>query len=157
MDDPLPSNKQQVCACHRRRPRHRQVVFRRDVNVFFVRVVGGSRRRCGADNSFLITPFIGKLVAFIDEVRLETAGVINEIKKLVRQKRISGQVKLAINAEYHISRGLILAANEAKIGLNPQDAADRALFFIMAWTAENKGMKDVRVQSWAWDQKPFLR
>ena len=34
-----------------------------------------------SDNKFLITPFIGKLVTFIDEVRLESPAAINVIKK----------------------------------------------------------------------------
>ena len=46
------------------------------------------------DNAFLITPFIGKLITFVDEVRLETAGAINEIKKIVRQKRHFGATEI---------------------------------------------------------------
>ena len=108
-----------------------------------------------ADNNFLITPFIGKLVTFIDEVRLESSSVINEIKKLIRQKRISGQVKFGHQRDYDIYSRLILAANQADIGLTAQDAADRALFFIVAWTAENRKLTDAEFQAWAWAYKPF--
>ena len=108
-----------------------------------------------SDNAFLITPFIGKLLTFIDEVRLESVGAINEIKKIVRQKRISGQIKFGHQRDYYIPSRLILAANQADIGLTSQDAADRALFFIMAWTAENKGMTDPEFQKWAWGYKDF--
>ena len=46
-----------------------------------------------ADNKFLISPNIGVLITFIDEVRLESVGAINTIKKLVRADTVSGQVK----------------------------------------------------------------
>jgi hypothetical protein len=108
-----------------------------------------------SDNDFVITPFIGKLLTFIDEVRLESSGAINEIKKIVRSKRISGQVKFGHQQDYEIYSRLILASNQANIGLTAQDAADRALFFIVAWTAENKGMSDSEFQKWAWGYKPF--
>ena len=107
------------------------------------------------DNAFLITPFIGKLITFVDEVRLETAGAINEIKKIVRQKRISGQLKFRDQQDHEIYSRLILAANHADIGLTAQDAADRALFFIVSWTARNKEMNDAEFQTWTWGYKPF--
>ncbi len=107
------------------------------------------------DNAFLITPFIGKLITFVDEVRLETAGAINEIKKIIRQKRISGQLKFKDQQDHEIYSRLILAANHADIGLTSQDAADRALFFIVAWTAQNKDMNDAEFQAWTWGYKPF--
>ena len=88
------------------------------------------------DNTFLITPFINKLVVFVDEVRMESAGSINEIKKLVRETVISGEVKFKDQKDYRIYARLVMAANQPDIGLSPEDAADRALFFIMAWTAE---------------------
>ena len=107
------------------------------------------------DNAFLITPFIGKLMTFVDEVRLETAGAINEIKKIVRQKRISGQLKFKDQQDHEIYSRLILASNHADIGLTSQDAADRALFFIVSWTARNKDMNDAEFQAWTWGYKPF--
>ena len=57
--------------------------------------------------------------------------------------------------DYFIYSRLILAANQADIGLTPQDAADRALFFIVAWTAENMNMTDIEFQKWAWGHKEF--
>ena len=125
------------------------------MRALFGPLAGNASASLLADNNFLITPFIGKLVTFIDEVRLETSGVINEIKKLVRQSRISGQVKYGHQREWYIPSRLILAANDASIGLSSQDAADRALFFIMAWTADNKGMNDTEFLTWAHGQKPL--
>ena len=69
---------------------------------------------------------------------MSSAAAINEIKKLVRETRISGETKYKDRKGYQIYSRLILTANQADIGLNPEDAADRALFFIMSWNAENK-------------------
>ena len=78
-------------------------------------------------------------MVFIDEVRISSAAAINEVKKLVRRNRISGEVKFQDRKGYQIcSRLIYLTANQADIGLNPEDAADRACFFITSWNAENK-------------------
>ena len=108
-----------------------------------------------ADDKFLITPFLGKLITFIDEVKLESAGSINAIKKLVRENSVSGQLKFEHQRDYQIPSRLILAANQTNIGLSPEDAADRALFFIVSWTAENKKMTDPEFQDWTRSLKPF--
>ena len=108
-----------------------------------------------ADDKFLITPFLHKLITFIDEVKLESAGAINAIKKLVRETSVSGQLKFEHQRDYQIPSRLILAANQTNIGLSPEDAADRALFFVLAWTAENKGMTDPEFQDWTYSLKPF--
>ena len=108
-----------------------------------------------ADDKFLITPFLGKLITFIDEVKLESAGAINAIKKLVRETSVSGQLKFEHQRDYQIPSRLILAANQTNIGLSPEDAADRALFFVLSWTAENKSMTDPEFQDWTYSLKPF--
>jgi hypothetical protein len=108
------------------------------------------------DNNFLITPFINKLMVFIDEVRLESVGSINEIKRLVRSVNISGEVKFGHRHDYRIYARLIMAANQADIGLTAEDAADRALFFIRSWDAEGKNMSDQEFQQWAVGLKPFF-
>ena len=106
------------------------------------------------ENNFLITPFIGKLIVYIDEVKLSSAAAINEVKKLVRETRVSGETKYKDRKGYQIYSRLILTANKADIGLNPEDAADRALFFITSWNAANKGMKAQEFNEWTWTLKP---
>ena len=108
-----------------------------------------------SDNKFLITPFIGKLITFIDEVRLESPAAINVIKKLIRQDNVSGQVKYGHQHDYYIPSQLLIASNQVDIGLTPLDAADRAFFFIMSWTAKKKGMSDAEFLVWALSLKPF--
>jgi hypothetical protein len=49
----------------------------------------------------------------------------------------------------------MIASNSPDIGLTPADAADRAFFFIMSWTAENKRMTDREFAEWSISLKPF--
>ena len=108
-----------------------------------------------SDNKFLITPFVGRLITFIDEVRLESPAAINVIKKLIRQEYVSGQMKYGHQRDYYIPSRLIIASNQVDIGLTPLDAADRAFFFIMSWTAKRKSMSDADFLVWALSLKPF--
>ena len=108
-----------------------------------------------SDNKFLITPFIGKLITFIDEVRIESTGAINTIKKLIRADYVSGQVKFGHQRDYYIPSRLLIASNQTDIGLTPADAADRAFFFIISWTAANKQMTDREFLEWSLSLKPF--
>ena len=126
----------------------------------FMRAMYGSMAGSAAadllsDNKFVITPFVGKLITFIDEVRLESAGSINTIKKIVRAEYVSGQFKRQDQRDYYIPSRLMIASNSPDIGLTPADAADRAFFFVMSWTAENKRMTDTEFQTWALTLKPF--
>ena len=125
------------------------------MQALFGELAGNGTGAALVNNNFLITPFIGKLIVFIDEVRIEGQSGINEVKKIVRQSRISGQIKFGHQRDYYIPARLILAANQTDIGLTPEDAADRALFFIIAWTAENKGMTDREFLEWTVTLKPF--
>jgi hypothetical protein len=125
------------------------------MQALFGELAGNGTGSALANNNFLITPFIGKLIVFIDEIRLEGQGATNEVKKIVRQSRISGQIKYGHQRDYYIPARMILAANQTDIGLSPEDSADRALFFIMAWTAENKNMTDKEFLDWSVTLKPF--
>ena len=107
------------------------------------------------EGDFSVTPFIGKLIVFIDEVRLDSSVAINEVKKLVRETHISGEMKFKDRKDYRIYARLILTANQADFGLNPEDAADRALFFITSWDAENKHMSVHDFNRWTGSLKPF--
>jgi hypothetical protein len=108
-----------------------------------------------SDNRFVITPFIGKLVTFIDEMRLESVGAINEIKSIVREVRLSGELKNRDRQEFNVWSRVIIATNQADIGLTPEDAADRAFYFVVGPTAENKRMSDREFQAWALTLDPF--
>ena len=108
-----------------------------------------------SDNKFLITPFVGRLITFIDEVKLESPAAINVIKKLIRQDYVSGQMKYGHQRDYYIPSRLIIASNQVDIGLTPLDAADRAFFFIMSWTAKKKGMSDADFLVWYLSLKLF--
>ena len=88
-------------------------------------------------------------------MRLESPAAINVIKKLVRQDNVSGQMKYGHQKDYYIPSRLLIASNQVDIGLTPLDAADRAFFFIMSWTAKKKAMSDAEFLVWALGLKPF--
>ena len=117
--------------------------------------LAGQANAAALENNFVITPFIGKLMVFIDEVRIGSTAAINEVKKLVRETHISGEIKFKDRKDYRIYARLILTANHADIGLNPEDAADRALFFIVSWNAENRHLSVHDFNQWAASLKPF--
>ena len=117
--------------------------------------LSGHANAAGLENNFLITPFVGKLMVYIDEVKIGSAAAINEVKKLVRESIISGEFKFKDRKDYRIFARLILTANHADIGLNPEDAADRALFFIVSWTAENRKLSKQDFNAWTGTLKPF--
>ncbi len=119
------------------------------------RMAGQAQAADLSDNKFLITPFIGKLITFIDEVKLESVSAINIIKKLVRSDHVSGQIKFGHQKDFYIPSRLMIASNSPDIGLTPADAADRAFFFIVSWTSENKRMTDREFQEWSASLKPF--
>jgi len=73
----------------------------------------------------------------------------------VRAEYVSGQFKRQDQRDYYIPSRLMIASNSPDIGLTPADAADRAFFFVMSWTAENKRMTDAEFQTWALTLKPF--
>lgn len=108
-----------------------------------------------SDNKFLITPFIGKLVTFIDEVRLESPAAVNVIKKLIRADYVSGQVKYGHQRDYYIPSRLLIASNQVDLGLTPADAADRCFFFVMSYSAKKKGLNTAEFLKWALGLKPF--
>jgi hypothetical protein len=77
------------------------------------------------------------------------------IKKLVRQKKISGQLKYGHQHDFYIPSRLLIASNRVDIGLTPADAVDRAFFFIMSVTAKRMGMLDNEFLNWTLSLKPF--
>ena len=121
----------------------------------FGRMAGLASADLLSDNKFTIEPFLNKLIVFIDEVRLETVGAINMIKKLIRSDIASGQRKFKNQQDHYIPTRLLIATNQPDIGLKPEDAVDRAFFFILAWTAQNKRMLDNEFLEWTLTLKPF--
>jgi hypothetical protein len=107
------------------------------------------------DNRFVVAPFVGKLVTFLDEVRFNSPNSINDIKNIIRSVRISGEVKFSDRRDYNIWSRAILASNNPDIGLSPEDAADRAFFFIVGHSAETKRMSTKEFLDWAVGLKPF--
>ena len=125
------------------------------LRALFGNMAGQADASALSGDKFFITPFLGKLVTFIDEVRLESVGAINAIKRLIREDRVPGQLKFRDPRDYYVPTRLIIATNNPDIGLTPEDAADRAFFFIVSWTAENKRMTTNEFLAWTLSFKPF--
>jgi hypothetical protein len=106
------------------------------------------------DNRFVISPFIGKLMVFIDEMRLENIGSINTIKKLVRENVISGEQKFHDQQDHNILARLIVAANSPDLGFTSDDAGDRAAYFAMGESPNSKGMLPQEFNRWTGTLKP---
>jgi hypothetical protein len=107
------------------------------------------------ENQFSITPFVGRLITFIDEVRLESISAINEIKRIIRSIRVSGEFKNRDRVMHNIYSRVLMATNQPDIGLTPEDAADRAFFFVMGYTADNRKQSDWEFKQWIASLKPF--
>jgi hypothetical protein len=151
-----PAEKPQVCPIVVGGQGIGKSVFGEDLMAaLFGDMAGSADAASLTDNKFLITPFIGKLITFIDEVRLESAGSINTVKKLIRADRVSGQVKYGHQTDYYIPSRLLIASNSTDIGLSPADAADRAFFFIVSYNFENRRCTERDFQNWALTLKPF--
>jgi len=125
------------------------------MSALFQEMAGQAKAGSLDDDKFLVTPFRGKLITFVDEVRMESVGAINIIKNLVREDKISGQIKFGHQRDYYIPSRLILATNSPDIGLTPEDAADRAFFFIMSHTPQNMHKTDNEFLAWTGTLKPF--
>jgi hypothetical protein len=126
------------------------------MSALFGNMAGNADASSLDDNKFMITPFLRKLITFIDEVQLESVGVINQIKKLVRSDYISGTIKYMDQQDHYVPSCLLIASNNVKIGLRAEDAEDRCFFFIIAYSAKNKKMIAPEFQAWARSLKPFF-
>jgi hypothetical protein len=111
--------------------------------------------RMAKDDKFLITPFLGKLITFVDEARMESVQTINNIKDIIRSDIVNGQRKYGHQQDFYVPSRVILASNLPDIGLTSEDAADRTFFFITSWNAENKRMTDNEFLKWSYGLKPF--
>jgi hypothetical protein len=125
------------------------------MKALFGELAGAPAGFAPAENRFTITPFVGRLITFIDEVRLKDRPTIDELKKIIRTVRLAGREIYKSERQYDIYSRVLLAANQPNIGLSPEDRADRAFFFIISYTAENKHMLTQEFQQWAWGLKPF--
>jgi hypothetical protein len=107
------------------------------------------------DDKFFITQFLGKLIVLIDEAKIESISAINQIKKLIRSDRMSGQRKHEHLRDHRVFARLMIAANQADIGFTAAEAADRTFFYILSYDREFKKMLENEFRDWAFSLKPF--
>jgi hypothetical protein len=152
----FPAEKPQVCPILVGGQGIGKSLFGMDVmRAIFDDMVGNANGSDFTDNKFVITPFVGKLITFIDEIRLESVQAVNTIKKLIRSNWLSGQEKYEGQRNYYIPSRLMIATNSPNIGLTSDDAVDRAFYFILSSTPENMKMSEREFADWAVGLKPF--
>ena len=105
---------------------------------------------------FSVSPFIGKMLVFADEVRFKSRDAVNEIKLLIRNTRTHGELKGIDARDYHIYARLMFASNDMNPRISEENVTDRALFVTKAYTPEFMGLSQIAFRDWAITHKPFF-
>jgi len=105
---------------------------------------------------FSVSPFIGKMFVFADEVRFKGQQSIDEIKLLIRNIRTHGEQKGIDARDYNIFARLMFASNNADIHIGQANMLDRALFYTKAYTPEFMGISQIQFNEWTLQHKPFF-
>lgn len=105
---------------------------------------------------FSISPFMGKMFVFADEVRFRSKNATDEIKLLIRNIRTHGELKGIDARDYNVYARLMFASNDLNIRINEENVVDRALFFTKAYTPEFMGLSQIKFHEWAATHKPFF-
>lgn len=106
---------------------------------------------------FSLSPILGKVVVFVDEVRIKNAAALDELKGMIRNSRISGELKGQDASEYNNFARFFLAANSFQTGVRHEDTLDRALYITKAFTPEHLSVSQSDFLSgWVVRQKPFF-
>lgn len=105
---------------------------------------------------FSISPFVNKMLVFVDEAKFKSKQAIDATKLLIRTVRAGGEQKNQDPRQYNIYARMIFASNELNIGISRQDTIDRALYITKAHTPEQMGMSNTDFILWANSLKPMF-
>ena len=105
---------------------------------------------------FSISPFINKMLVFVDEARFRGQAAVDEVKMMVRSVTMNGEQKNQDARSYNIYARMIFASNRLDIGISQQDTIDRALYITKAHTAEQMGMAQQDFLAWSNSLKPMF-
>jgi hypothetical protein len=105
---------------------------------------------------FSISPFLGKMFVFADEVRFKSGNAAEEIKLLVRNMRQHGELKGVDSRDYNIFARLMFASNNVDVRIGQADAIDRALFYTKAYTPEFMRSSQLQFNNWTLQHKQFF-
>jgi Family of unknown function (DUF5906) len=105
---------------------------------------------------FSISPFLGKMFVFADEVKFKSGNSSEEIKLLIRNMRQHGELKGIDSRDYNIFARLMFASNNVDVRIGQADAIDRALFYTKAYTPEFMHSSQLQFNNWTLQHKPFF-
>jgi Family of unknown function (DUF5906) len=105
---------------------------------------------------FSISPFLGKMFVFADEVKFKSGNSAEEIKLLVRNMKQHGELKGIDSRDYNIFARLMFASNNVDVRIGQADAIDRALFYTKAYTPEFMQSSQLQFNNWTLQHKPFF-
>jgi hypothetical protein len=105
---------------------------------------------------FSISPFLGRMFVFADEVRFKSSNAVEEIKLLVRNMKQHGELKGIDSRDYNIFARLMFASNNMDVRIGQSDMVDRALFYTKAYTPEFMNCNQSEFNNWTLQHKPFF-
>jgi len=105
---------------------------------------------------FSTAPFMNKMFVFADEVKTRGPAAVEEIKLLVRQTKMLGELKGIDGRDYNIFARLMFASNNVNINIGQSDVVDRALYFTRTYNPEYMGLTPAQFAEWVIRQKPFF-
>lgn len=105
---------------------------------------------------FSISPFLGKMFVFADEVKFKIGSAADEIKLLIRNVRSHGELKGIDARDYNLYARLMFASNNVNVRIGDTNQVDRALFYTKAYTPEFMGTNQVKFNEWTLQHKPFF-
>ena len=105
---------------------------------------------------FSISPFLGKMFVFADEVKFKLGNAADEIKLLIRNVRSHGELKGIDARDYNLYARLMFASNNVNVRIGDANVVDRALFYTKAYTPEFMGTNQVKFNEWTLQHKPFF-
>ena len=105
---------------------------------------------------FSVSPFLGKMFVFADEVRMKSGSAVEEIKLLIRNMKQHGELKGVDSRDYNIFARLMFASNNADVRIGQADSVDRALFYTKAYTPNSMKLTQLQFNEWTLTHKPFF-
>ena len=105
---------------------------------------------------FSVSPFMGKMFVFADEVKFKSHNAIDELKLLIRNVQTHGEQKGLDSRDYNIYARLMFASNNMDVRISESNTVDRALFFTKAYTPEFMGTSQQEFNRWTLTHKTFF-
>jgi len=126
-------------------------------NVFLPAIMGnlaGSATPSSIGEKFSISPFLNKMLIFIDEAKFSGTSSVDDVKKLIRNTNIAGEEKFANARDYRVYARLMMASNRLDVNAGQAGTVDRALFYTRAYDGDHLNIPELEFRQWAECLKP---